>query len=92
MYENSHIVVYGYIEAWTYHPMLNISVMPQRRFTIGEIFVCFLFSSSDTLSKGFHFRYNLAPLVTRKLNNRQVNLEIIEQNILNQDNPEILAV
>ena len=32
MYENSHIVVYGYIEAWTYHPMLNISVIPQRRY------------------------------------------------------------
>lgn len=46
MYENSHIVVYGYIEAWTYHPMLNISVIPQRR-------------------------YNLAPMVTRKLYNSQ---------------------
>ena len=34
MYENSHIVVYGYIEAWTYHPMLNISVMPQRRSSL----------------------------------------------------------
>ena len=37
MYENSHIVVYGYIEAWTYHPMLNISVMPQRRLTMERI-------------------------------------------------------
>ena len=42
MYENSHIVVYGYIEAWTYHPMLNISVMPQRRFTVERISVFFL--------------------------------------------------
>ena len=45
MYENSHIVVYGYIEAWTYHPMLNISVMPQRRFTMDEIFMCFYFQT-----------------------------------------------
>ena len=34
MYENSHVTIYGYIEAWTYHPMLNISVMPQRRYNL----------------------------------------------------------
>ena len=34
MYENSHVTIYGYIEAWTYHPMLNISVIPQRRYNL----------------------------------------------------------
>lgn len=34
MYENSHLTIYGYIEAWTYHPMLNISVIPQRKYNL----------------------------------------------------------
>ena len=34
MYENSHVTIYGYVEAWTYHPMLNISVIPQRRYNL----------------------------------------------------------
>ena len=34
MYENSHVTIYGYIEAWTYHPLLNISVIPQRRYNL----------------------------------------------------------
>ena len=34
MYENAHVTIYGYIEAWTYHPMLNISVIPQKRYNL----------------------------------------------------------
>ena len=34
MYENTAVTIYGYIEAWTYHPMLNISVIPQRRYNL----------------------------------------------------------
>ena len=45
MYENSAVTIYGYIEAWTYHPMLNISVIPQRRYNLAPSVVKKLFNS-----------------------------------------------
>lgn len=47
MYENSHIVIYGYIEAWTYHPMLNISVIPQKKFNLSPSVFWKLYSNQE---------------------------------------------
>ncbi|XP_023336358.1 tereporin-Ts1 isoform X2 [Eurytemora carolleeae] len=43
MYENSHLVIYGYIESWTYHPLLNISVVPQRHSNLAPSVVSRLY-------------------------------------------------
>jgi len=47
MYENSHLTIYGYIEAWTYHPMLNISVIPQRKYNLAPGVINKLYNTKD---------------------------------------------
>ena len=58
MYENSHVTIYGYIEAWTYHPMLNISVIPQRRYNLAPSVYKKLYDSEDakvaSVTSGFN--------------------------------------
>ena len=58
MYENSHVTIYGYIEAWTYHPMLNISVIPQRRYNLAPSVLKKLYNSEGgkvaSVTSGFY--------------------------------------
>ena len=46
-YENPHLVIYGYIESWTYHPLLNISVIPQQRYNLARPVIRKLSANSE---------------------------------------------
>ena len=67
MYENSHVTIYGYIEAWTYHPMLNISVIPQRRYNLAPSVFRKLYDSEGgkvaSVTSGFYVNNNTRVII-----------------------------
>ena len=46
--------MYGYIEAWTYSPMLNISVIPQRKYNLAPAVRDKLYTSRGAKVKQLH--------------------------------------